>query len=338
MQIYVHVSRFGGLLGDESQYNALPATLEDLALAVVTAGRSSWSDTLDGGIYRLYEIAALILKTQAYVQESPTGVSTTDLYRNLDATEKGSASYRLGMGIAKLVAEHRLGVPWLRHVDPLIRQQVVQTTLSTHERPDMVGQGNDRKWHVVEAKGRSSSDSSAIRKGLQQAAAVDSVAGDTPATRCVCLTDLRYDPFYVDLVNVATEEPAAYGDFDIADPALFNNEYYSLIRGLSPIAPSENYAVPRIDNRGSIGSFRLFPLPGTSVAIGIHSPVYEHFLSRDDQNDSYFWPDYLVSDDFHTWVQYWREYRYDLRMKNPEEYTEQRLSISQDGYLLLRTR
>lgn len=332
MQIYIGYSGYSGLLGNEDRYHPLPATLEDLALAIVTAGRSSWPNVLKGGINRLYEITAILLKTQAYVEEIPKGLATTDLYRNLDATEKAAASYRIGMGFAKLVAEKRLGVPWLRHVDPLIRQNVIQTKLSTHERPDMIGQGVDRKWHVVEAKGRSSSDSSAISKGQQQAAAVNSVAGSTPKTQSACVAWLGYEPFCVDFVNTPTNHNSEAGAFEMVDSSLFGQEYYSLVRGLVQTTASEDYSVPRINNWGSTGSFRIFPIRGTNVALGVHMPIYESLQTEDPS----FWTDYFAANEFRKWVSYWYDYRRELRQKQSDVSQEQRLSISQDGYLLLK--
>ncbi|NCC35128.1 MAG: hypothetical protein EOM24_24415 [Chloroflexia bacterium] len=333
MQIYVGFSGFGGLLGDEDHYHPLPATLEDLALAIVTAGRSGWPDVFKGDIYRLYEITAILLKTQAYVAENGEGLVTTGLYRNLDATEKAAASYRIGMGLAKLVAERHLGVPWLRHVDPLIRQNVIQTELSTHVRPDMVGQGVDRKWHVVEAKGRSSADSSAVSKGQQQAAAIARVAGSTPQTRSACVSMLRYEPFYVDLVNTPANGSLTLGAFDMVAPRLFGEEYYSLIRGLIQTTDSDDYRVPRIDSWGNTGSFRVFSIRGTNIALGIHMPIYDYFLA----GDRTFLDDYFADSDFRGWVNYWNDYRREIRLRQPEVFYEQHLSISQDGYLLLKT-
>lgn len=89
----------------------------DLARGVITVGKSSWANAFDGGWARVWEVDSRYLETMVYVTTSHTNLCLTDLYHSLDGSEKGTASYRFGMSLAKLVFGRELHVPWLLHVD-----------------------------------------------------------------------------------------------------------------------------------------------------------------------------------------------------------------------------
>ena len=115
-----------------------PWSVIDLARAVITVGKSSWAEVFSDGIARQYEIIARLCEVIAYTEVQSGHLHVSDLYRALDASEKQNASYRFGMGFAKLAAEDGLNVPWLRHLDKMDELAVGYSSTSK-DRPDLLG-------------------------------------------------------------------------------------------------------------------------------------------------------------------------------------------------------
>jgi len=275
----------------------------------------------------------------AYVDETADGLCTTDLYDSLDATEKGAASYRIGMGIAKIIAERKLHVPWMRHIDPLIRQGIIQTDQKTHERPDMVGQSPDNQWHIIEAKGRSNSDREAMRKGKLQAAAVNYVAGSIPHTKSACVTELCWNSIYTDLEKVTGTGSI---ELHMQEQGVFRREYYGLVQGMAQLIEPIEYRLPLFDSPRNLGVFQLFMLPGTKYALGVQHQIYEMVTHDEDDSLSDFWNYFYSSDGFGSWHSRWYDYQWSTGqwstgLRSTDVPDVQSLSIGLDGYLLLRT-
>lgn len=59
--------------------------------------------------------------TLSYMNFHKDGLRLLDGFNRLDASEKGFLSYWYGMTLAKVVAEVHMNIPWLQHVDNLIK-------------------------------------------------------------------------------------------------------------------------------------------------------------------------------------------------------------------------
>lgn len=105
---------------------------------------------------------------QAVTDWSTGRVHKTNLYVDeLDPTEKGFASYHLGMTFAYAWARVALGVGHLAHVDRLLTAAGYPVT---GPRPDLLGASPSGWLYAVEAKGRSGALGSAITSGKRQIA------------------------------------------------------------------------------------------------------------------------------------------------------------------------
>lgn len=80
----------------------------------------------------------------------------SEVFCNLDPSEKGAVSFFFGMAIAGVVAQEYFKIAWLLHYDLYRRRYHIPHTQG--EKPDLLGpeRGDDNKWHIFEAKGRSS--------------------------------------------------------------------------------------------------------------------------------------------------------------------------------------
>ncbi|HSD17491.1 MAG TPA: hypothetical protein VLC71_09590 [Thermomonas sp.] len=157
----------------------------DLVWAAISYGKRNASQLI---AYQWHSLAELVVKTHsvyAFLRSGPTGFEKSDLYSNLDATEKGAASYFLGMTMCKIFADQKLNTPWLFHVSLATSNGAsILFNKVSKERPDLIGltMGND--WIVAEAKGRSKQFSTkALQKAKKQSTMVLSVNGISPIHR-----------------------------------------------------------------------------------------------------------------------------------------------------------
>lgn len=160
----------------------LSVTWPELVWAAVTYGKSSrlYHLTHPGHSraekkHRTYLLYTCLKQQGGHVQKS-------ELYSEMDHTEKGSASYFLGMVLTKLAADKLLDTPYLWHVST--SSQAVSYAPG-NSRPDLIGYNtNTGVWIVAEAKGRSARfDGKALASAKSQSQMINSINGITPRWR-----------------------------------------------------------------------------------------------------------------------------------------------------------
>lgn len=213
-----------GLTGFPSP-TTVPVTKLELILSTLVCGRhwyttipsmatwTSWAPAPTSvhafSIAERLELAGISIMIAAYVDEDGAGsLFGTQYYHDLESTEMGQASARLGAGIAGLLAEHFLGVPALHHVSAM---PAAALAFATGQRPDYVGRDKDEQWVVVEAKGRTldTVGPAAITRWKNQAAVITSIMGSTPVCCAASIALLRTGPLPI---HAHFEDPAPTDD------------------------------------------------------------------------------------------------------------------------------
>jgi hypothetical protein len=198
----------------------------------------------------------------------------------MERTDRASLSHRLGVGLARLVAERQpFYLSHFYYVDGLLR--------STHRPPgiavswphggprssaDMIAADRHRRWNVLEAKGHSTETPSPTlaAKAKKQARAVDLVdvrGSQIPvAWRIGSVAALNAVPIIVDFADPPGDGP---GPTYSLDPALLLWNYYEPIRDLVELyGPS----LPRLSGEPD---FVYGLLPGTNVGLAAHRRLVE---------------------------------------------------------------
>ena len=124
--------------------------------------------------------------------------------QELDRTEKGFASYHVGMVFALLWARQVLHVPHLAHVDRLLDAAGIHTN---DRRPDLIGCGSGGRLYAIEAKGRSRGAGDAMvraRRQLRESRYWFALADGTPAVGVACVTYFDGDD-----LRVQTADPVS---------------------------------------------------------------------------------------------------------------------------------
>lgn len=160
----------------------------DIARGILSIGKTHWTQYLKSSGRVINDFLHHWTGLRPFINENPN-LTINSNYVQLDLSEKILKSYNIGMGVAKIVAERILNIPYLQHVDSLVNQGTITLTSGSNERGDMVGLDKNRDWHVMEAKGRTSEPSNTDRnKAKTQAQKITSIRGTAPATKSYCIT------------------------------------------------------------------------------------------------------------------------------------------------------
>ncbi|MDX9857658.1 MAG: hypothetical protein RBT76_07705 [candidate division Zixibacteria bacterium] len=183
----------------------------------------------------------IALSAFSFLEGGKHGLYVSPDYQNLDMSEKGATTYWYGMAFAKLIAQSKLGIVWLAHVDGLRASGALTTTSGSSKRGDLAGRGLNNDWHVIEAKGRSNSyDQSLISEAKNQAAAVTQIKGVAPLTSSACITSLHANPISVLLDDPPPDDEAGPVSWEIEDNAFFDHYYRGVIDCLREFGTSRS--------------------------------------------------------------------------------------------------
>lgn len=197
-KVTVHLKNFKGPYAKLNGTRELRIPRRAILRAALTLGFQHNRDVISMSGAEWYQRIGRFLSAIGSLEQVHGSWVAREEFLNLDGSDKGAQSYSIGMIFAKLVAESCLDVPWLAHVDDMKSKGLLTISEKSKERGDMVGRDSSLQWHVVEAKGRSSSfPEKLVQKAKDQAAAVTSVHETTPATNSACISSLWTDPIEI---------------------------------------------------------------------------------------------------------------------------------------------
>jgi len=227
----------------------------DIARGLLSIGKTHWTQYLRDPRRTLVDFLHYWTGLDRFINENPDLTITAD-YVALDLSDKILKSYQIGMGVSKIVAERVLKIPYLQHVDSLVKQGTVALTTGTNERGDMVGLDKTRSWHVMEAKGRTNEPSEADKKKAKaQAEKITSISGVSPATKSYCITHIN-EHFSEVLLNDPDDTPIKKVELEIK-PDGFIKAYYDKILG-GFYEQKEDVTLTFIDQKIDFVLFRIF--------------------------------------------------------------------------------
>lgn len=171
----------------------LTTSWDEVLWAALSIGRPSAYHVFRHGPASFHEaVFRLALVRMAVEQDRYGSLHRTDVFADLDPTEKGMVSYFLGMTFCKLFASRHLQTPWLLHLD--VFRAHLNPVILGRSRPDLVGENNFGEWHAFESKGRSSAPSLADKtKAKTQAQRLVSVGGRNCSLHVGSFTFFRND-------------------------------------------------------------------------------------------------------------------------------------------------
>jgi len=217
----------------------------------IMVGRSSYADVMRFGISSAFDLLFRIAMLRANVTAKGGRLVKTNVYDNLDPTEKSSVSFFLGMTIADLISREYLGVSRLVHLGHF--KKTGSVTVRGNKHPDLIGQVSGG-WVVVEAKGRTGEfDSRAQTKAKIQSQSIVDINSVTPLVHTACQTFFKNKELQV---RFDDPEPSDTGDevnFNYDD---FLHYYYAAFIESENLEIIEHYGneymVERLDQVGVV--------------------------------------------------------------------------------------
>ena len=278
---------------------------DSLALihSAIMVGRSSYADVMRYGISSAFDLLFRVALLRANLAVSDKKLVKTQVYENLDPTEKSSVSFFLGMMIADLIARKYLGVTRLVHLGHFKKKHHV--ILSGKKHPDLIGETSGG-WVVVEAKGRTGGfDSQAQIKAKAQSRSIVSINGKPPLVHTACQMYFSSKGISVRFDDPEPDEDGDEVDFNYDD---FLTYYYAAF------LESENLI--EVAYLGQL--FMVETLSELGVTVGINKGLLGFLQGRDK--------DYEAQDE----SQYESQYEVEQILDKSKKYFERVSEIDSD--------
>jgi len=226
----------------------------DIARGILSIGKTHWNQYLINPRRNLLDFLHYWTGLEPFLEESPL-LRFNSSFAALDTSDKSPKSYNIGMGVARIAAERILKIPYLQHVDTLLAKGQLTVTAGTNERGDMVGLDRNNNWHVIEAKGRSRSPTTADKKKAKdQAEKITAVNGIAPLTKNYCITHI--DQISCDIyLNDPDDKPQQAMEIEV-DENNFIKHYYDKIFG-DLYTSKEDMTITFLDQGIDFSLFRI---------------------------------------------------------------------------------
>jgi hypothetical protein len=287
----------------------LNVSWDDILWAAITVGRPDVFHVFRHGTASLHEaIFRWSMVRMALQQRGTRGqkLVRTDLFKQMDPTEKGAVNYFVGLLTCKLFASKLLDAPWTLHLD-VFRPMLNPRTIGGRSRPDMVAQtSSTSQWHAFECKGRASVPGDAEKqKAKAQAQRLVSVNGTLCTLHVGAITFFRNDAieFYW-----RDPEPGAREPIQIPNPEFAWRTYYEPF--VEVIRSRGELTTPESDTPA------LVPIDELDLRLGVHPKIASILFasnwqrardiaseSRDEFATSGFQPDGLLVKAGPTWFE-----------------------------------
>lgn len=265
----IHITNYKGSFANLNGQRQSRITKIDIARGLLSIGKTHWSQYLKSPRQTVVDFLHYWTGLDRFINVNPELTITTD-YSNLDLSDKVLKSYHIGMGVSKIIAERVLKIPYLQHVDVLVKQGIVVLTTGTNERGDMVGFDRLKNWHVMEAKGRTIEPSKVDKKKAKaQAEKITSVNGINPATKSYCITHINQ--LYSEiLLNDPDDIPIKKLEIEIKSDNFIKTYYDKILRDF--YKQKEDVILSFIDQNIDFALFRLFS-EQTNIYLGIERRI-----------------------------------------------------------------
>lgn len=251
--------RYGAALTGVHNLNV---TWAELVWAAITVGKPGLAHLF---LYGTHSINDMIVRSHAvYANLHQAGLyfEKSALYKDLDPTEKGAASYFLGMMAAKIICARLLDTPFVFHLS-MLKTLGGTMVLHTKSQPDLIGLNRAGNWVVAEAKGRTNGYSpDAMTKAKIQTRQLRMINGIYPSLR------VGIQAYFSPDLNFAVSDPDDYeddaGDIDF-DLRAAIYDYYSYVLDSAQVVHASRKVLGR--------EYQFRTINEAGVSIGIDTAV-----------------------------------------------------------------
>jgi hypothetical protein len=249
----------------------LTVTWAELVWAAITVGKPGLAHLLSHGMHSISDMIVRSHTVYANLHQTGFYFEKSELYKDLDPTEKGAVSYFLGMMAAKIICSRLLDTPFVFHLS-MLKTLGGTMILHTRSQPDLIGLNRAGNWVVAEAKGRTNGYSpEAMTKAKLQTRQLRMINGTYPSLR------VGIQAYFSPDLNFAVSDPDEYEDnaedieFDLRAAI---HDYYSYVLGSSQVARAPRKILGR--------EYQFRTIEETGVSIGIDTATLKRLEQDGD--------------------------------------------------------
>ncbi len=210
-----------------SGYVDVEITIEEFIKSVITCGMPMYYLTPNITSSRKNEISYKLYALLTLIEfDSVSGyIRLRKEIKYLDASEKATLTYYLGMVLTRFISYREFGQNYLVHLNILEKNNCVTYKNQVKKlRPDLIGYNiSSQKFSVFEAKGRLRKKLATIEKALEQVQSINYIAGSKPSYAVAQMSYFKNDELYVVAVD-----PVDEGDKEIKFKDGCMKEYFKL--------------------------------------------------------------------------------------------------------------
>lgn len=209
--------------------NTLKTDWHEIIWAAITVGKRNSVQISSHGVFSLAEIINRSTLVWMSLKQNSNQLEKSDVYLDMDPTEKVFVSFSLGMVMSKLFALRLLGIPWLEHVANV--NSSISTKTATKSRPDLIGLNVRKEFVIFEAKGRTNNfDNAAQATAKGQTKVIHKIGAVQPVLRVACQSYFKNTlEVFIEDPEELQEEPI---DIEVLEHDYFKS-YYSIFQTLT---------------------------------------------------------------------------------------------------------
>lgn len=257
-------------------YINVEITIEEFIKSIITCGMPMYYLTPSITHSRTMEISYKLYALLTLIEfDSVSGyIRLRKEIKYLDASEKATLSYYLGMVLTRFISYRQYGQDYLVHLNILEKTNSIKyKNINKKLRPDLIGYSiTSNKFSVFEAKGNLRKNIGTVKKALEQVQNVNYIVGTKPSYAVAQLSYFKNNELYVVAVD-----PVDEGNKEIK----FNNDcleqyfklYYEPIIGLF----DEGNQI-EVENEKSISLLKI-----NDFAFSIEIPAKLYFAIKNNE-------------------------------------------------------
>lgn len=184
-------------------------TMEDFIKAIITCGMPMYYLTPTITRSRLNEINYKMYALFTLIEFDSTSkyIKLRKEIKYLDASEKATLSYYLGMVLTKYISYKEYGQDYLVHLNIMEKNNTIKFyNIDKKLCPDLIGYCiKNGKFSVFEAKGRIRKTTAAIEKALEQVQNINYIAGSKPVYGVAQMSYFNNGELYVVAIDPVDE-------------------------------------------------------------------------------------------------------------------------------------
>lgn len=209
--------------------NTLSTDWHEIIWAAITVGKRNSVQISSHGVFSLFEIINRSSLIWMSLKQNSNQLEKSDVYLEMDPTEKVFVSFSLGMVMSKLFALKLLGIPWLEHVANV--NSSISTKTTTKSRPDLIGLNVRKEFVIFEAKGRTNNFNNAAQVTAKgQTKVIHKIGAVQPVLRVACQSYFKNTlEVFIEDPEEIQEEPI---DIKVVEHDYFKS-YYSIFQKLT---------------------------------------------------------------------------------------------------------